>query len=776
MIIKDLGAVTAYAAAVEKGYTGTEEEFATLMASYASVAEEAAESAESAQASATTASSAASTATTKASEATTAAQTATAKAEEAQADADAAALDASQALSAASTATTKASEAAQSASDAVTAKTAAQSAQSIAEESATTAQTAAQTATQKAAEAAESARTLTIDTTLTQSGQAADAKKTGDEITDIQNLMFVEKVLDFTPNFLIETGAAVGTTINTTPVANNSLEYIINECKKGEIFTVSGTGGASGRLWCFTDSEYVKISSSLANATASNLEITAPADGYFICNVYKNSSPSVIKKEYTSMSEIAERVSDVEEHFSNITHITDPHKLFWKIGTFSQKGEQTGTFSDRMFTICKVKAGSRITAVSANGVKVSFGYKIDDSQTELDYYVTYNYQNIVVPYDSTIYIGCSYFPAAYLPNDSILDALTFDLYVIDYVSKYKKDRVFVESLLMHYEGQHTDATGWNLNTSDIDSIHSAFDALMTESNGLMTKKDLGVAYSTYHMYQYDTVPVGLHCGGGINLPKIAIICCEHGNEKMSVYSMHYLMHDIIHNAHKSLALMYLRSNCIISFIPIANPWGFINRSRLNENGVNLNRNFPTYHWDDYNDSTSGVGGINYKGTAPASEQQTKQIIDFLRNNYDAVFAIDLHTNGENTTAWYEISTAIINDNGDPSSDDYKIQSSYYIPSKVNTNMIKPWMDGEFGSDLGNVFYGNVTYPELDRPTAAQWTRESNNMVGITYEILAGSRDGYLGENLGNYSPDTIKAGAELLGDYIISMLLNCKSQ
>jgi hypothetical protein len=38
-IVKDLGAATAYGYAVEKGYTGTEEEFAELMASYASVAE-----------------------------------------------------------------------------------------------------------------------------------------------------------------------------------------------------------------------------------------------------------------------------------------------------------------------------------------------------------------------------------------------------------------------------------------------------------------------------------------------------------------------------------------------------------------------------------------------------------------------------------------------------------------------------------------------------------------------------------------------------------------
>lgn len=44
-IRKNLGGVTAYAYAKSKGYTGTEEEFAELMASYATVAEEADESA-----------------------------------------------------------------------------------------------------------------------------------------------------------------------------------------------------------------------------------------------------------------------------------------------------------------------------------------------------------------------------------------------------------------------------------------------------------------------------------------------------------------------------------------------------------------------------------------------------------------------------------------------------------------------------------------------------------------------------------------------------------
>lgn len=97
-VVKDLGAVSAYAYAVEKGYTGTEAEFAELMADYAEVGQRAEDAADSALESKTAAQTAATTATNKASEATTAATTATNKAAEAQAAAQAAAQEALRSL------------------------------------------------------------------------------------------------------------------------------------------------------------------------------------------------------------------------------------------------------------------------------------------------------------------------------------------------------------------------------------------------------------------------------------------------------------------------------------------------------------------------------------------------------------------------------------------------------------------------------------------------------------------------------------------------------
>lgn len=193
VITKDLGVATAYGYAKSKGYTGTEEEFAQLMASYADVAQQAeasAQDAEGAKDAAITAKTAAQTAQTAAESAQTAAagsaQTASTKASEASNSATAAAGSATAAgdsataaagsaetaQTAAQTATTKASEASSSASAASAAKTGAETARTGAQ----TAQTAAETAQANAEAAASSV-----------SASAAQIEQNTEDITGLKN-------------------------------------------------------------------------------------------------------------------------------------------------------------------------------------------------------------------------------------------------------------------------------------------------------------------------------------------------------------------------------------------------------------------------------------------------------------------------------------------------------------------------------------------------------------------------------------------------------------
>ena len=168
-----IGNVSAYAYAVSQGYTGTEEEYAELMASYATVAEEAAESAESASQSATSASASAQTATTKASEASQSATQAGTKASQASTSATQASASATSASQSASTATTKASEASASASTAST--------------KASEASTSASTASSKASEASASATSAQTAQGLAESARddAIDAKTDAESARDL---------------------------------------------------------------------------------------------------------------------------------------------------------------------------------------------------------------------------------------------------------------------------------------------------------------------------------------------------------------------------------------------------------------------------------------------------------------------------------------------------------------------------------------------------------------------------------------------------------------
>ena len=195
MMSKFIGLVSAYAYAKSKGYTGTEEEFAILMAEYASVTETAVEAVRIATESAQSAAAASS-------DVNKAAATVTQQAAQVHDDAETSSESAATASEAKETAVDKALDSEAWAvgtrdgedvgtSDPAYHNNAKYYAESVSA-SAQTASNAAQTATTKAGEAqasasaaAESARTLTIDATLTQSGQAADSKVVGDAVEEI---------------------------------------------------------------------------------------------------------------------------------------------------------------------------------------------------------------------------------------------------------------------------------------------------------------------------------------------------------------------------------------------------------------------------------------------------------------------------------------------------------------------------------------------------------------------------------------------------------------
>lgn len=225
-ITKDLGIVTAYGYAVSKGYTGTEEEFAELMASYATVAEQAAQSAETAEEAAEAAAQAVLNANAakeaaqqSATGAANSAQSASSSASSASQSASSANQSANAASGSAQTASTKAQEAAGSATAASESATAAQTAKTAAED----AQAAAEAAQQNAEQAAEEV-TASSAQIETNKNDIAELKDDVEQIQNNTDVGLFGALWDRTTNLLTRTRNAKGITTDTT-----------NFCHKGTI-------------------------------------------------------------------------------------------------------------------------------------------------------------------------------------------------------------------------------------------------------------------------------------------------------------------------------------------------------------------------------------------------------------------------------------------------------------------------------------------------------------------------------------------------------------
>lgn len=91
--------------------------------------------------------------------------------------------------------------------------------------------------------------------------------------------------------------------------------------------------------------------------------------------------------------------------------------------------------------------------------------------------------------------------------------------------------------------------------------------------------------------------------------KVLVIGCMHGDEPQGEYLINEYLKD--------------NSNTKISFIPCLNPDGVKAQTRVNSNGVDLNRNFPTKNWELTEKNNF------YGGNEPASEIETRFLISVI---------------------------------------------------------------------------------------------------------------------------------------------------
>lgn len=79
-----------------------------------------------------------------------------------------------------------------------------------------------------------------------------------------------------------------------------------------------------------------------------------------------------------------------------------------------------------------------------------------------------------------------------------------------------------------------------------------------------------------------------------------------------------------------------RSGYHVLIVPVVNPDGLVRGTRVNANGVDLNRNFPSKNW-----SPESRKERYYPGTAPDSEPETR-LLTAMIEDYDPMLIVSVH--------------------------------------------------------------------------------------------------------------------------------------
>ena len=176
-----------------------------------------------------------------------------------------------------------------------------------------------------------------------------------------------------------------------------------------------------------------------------------------------------------------------------------------------------------------------------------------------------------------------------------------------------------------------------LTKSDCSVIHNIYDSLVEQYPQYITKTKLGEAFgddiNCYSIKNFDMKNFSTFKAKRF---KILIINSIHGYEQGCAYTTALFFKEMLNNQDDEI-LGYLLRNVEFQVVPVLNPWGFKNNDRKNGNQVDLNRNFPQgFTW--LKDKEDEI----YPGEMPASETETKIIMDFIEKNLDADVVLDYH--------------------------------------------------------------------------------------------------------------------------------------
>lgn len=316
--------------------------------------------------------------------------------------------------------------------------------------------------------------------------------------------------------------------------------------------------------------------------------------------------------------------------------------LVWRIGGISyDNGKVNNSVSNRIRTGFIPITGYGCTVdFSGDGKFLVFEYSSNDENSNLIVLGKSDWRN--TPYTVTK-DECKYIRIAATKTDesdfdeesaaefgsnfTVTQTFLHSRAVGKYVSLIKED--------FHYDGAVEEYSEQN----KLSTIYAKWEELATNYPAIVQKTVLGEVggkeIRSYRITPTCSVLNTMDVAGFSSEPlKILFISCVHGNEGTIALDDFTMFKNLVEN-HTPRVLW---NNCVFEVIPVANPVGYDANSRLNGNGININRNFPV-GWV-YADKTEDP--YNASGDAPCSEYETNLLMDFVKANPDAFLVLNRH--------------------------------------------------------------------------------------------------------------------------------------
>lgn len=637
---------------------------------------------------------------------------------------------------------------------------------------------------------------VVTDPTLTLSGVPADAKATGDEVTNLKSASFEKSEV-----------IALGDLVNL-PFGKENDSYGI-KYSTGELISSS--------LSCTTN--YIDITM-FKSLTYKRIQVTAIATygmAFYDANkVYISGERVVVNADAYGYTERSIAIPD-DAVYARFTIIKDTDTY----GDFSAHGESiikdtVNKMDNRIDVNSKILSFEDnilleyAIATTGYGIRYSNGETISSSivccteYIDVSLYAKLAYKRIratssatygMAFYDSTkTYISgqrCLVNAEEFKYNDdlqsidvpknavyarftTIKDTDTYGEFSVsgesklhDYVvyepSPYRKDITWSHYSSEWYKAQGDSYEGFTINTLYSEMI-TAWDALVANSKGYMTKESIGTASDSQTMYCYKMMPLRFRNNTDASVsntpPSILIVPSIHGYEKSAAFGTYYFVKDLVYNFDKSPVLNAIRTKCVLYVVPVGNPYGFDNKTRKNANGVDCNRNWGVDP-SGITDPTSPY----YPGAEPFDQPET-QAIKSVIDDTDLFYIIDYHTDGQyKASSWSEVNWItwaydILND------DYFKMayNASQFHLSEISENLPLEYNFDTSGSTIGSITLGAQDAP---RPTISYYGRTERNIMGGTFE----GNNGLPIESDTAYSPMEQKINSELIGNWIKNILI-----